>query len=231
MWPDQSYYEGSFKNGKKHGQGQYYTPVGGQTYAGQFVEDVMDGEGRFSFADGRVYVGKLKDGHFHGQGKMAWENGSSYAGQYLQDKKHGEGIFIFTDGRKYIGQWEKGKQHGVGSIILQDGKTEKYKWNMGTKSTALETDQEEFVVTFARRAGQRLGMDVEPQAAGGTKVWLIKAVVDGLAREWNKKNPDKELMSGDCIISVNGVKDGDEMLQEMKQANDCTLVISRRKPS
>ena len=49
----------------------------------------MDGEGKYSYADGNVYEGG-----------------------YVDDKKHGEGKVTFADGDAFRNVWSEGKETG-----------------------------------------------------------------------------------------------------------------------
>ena len=62
-------YEGSFRKGRKHGQGT------------------------FTWADGGRYEGQFCEGKKQGLGTYDWPNGSRYEGQWHEDEMHGEGTF------------------------------------------------------------------------------------------------------------------------------------------
>jgi hypothetical protein len=58
-------YEGFFKKGKKEKSG-VYTYKNGDVYDGQFSNDLMHGEGKFTTADGVLTVGYWRDGKYVG---------------------------------------------------------------------------------------------------------------------------------------------------------------------
>ena len=70
-------YEGSYKNGKKHGKGKY------KSYDDGKLQDVYDGN----------YSG----GQRHGFGKMNFANGDVYSGQYVNNKMSGKGKMIYSN--------------------------------------------------------------------------------------------------------------------------------------
>jgi hypothetical protein len=49
-------YEGEYKCGKKHGYGKYVRPEK-SCYRGDFVENMIQGEGEYEWRDGRRYKG------------------------------------------------------------------------------------------------------------------------------------------------------------------------------
>ena len=75
-------YQGHHKDGKSEGYGVSTWPDG-HKYEGQWLNDLMNGEGVFHFADGRLYQGHYKDGRKEGYGVQTWPNGQKYEGQWL----------------------------------------------------------------------------------------------------------------------------------------------------
>lgn len=67
------HYEGQFENGKKKGKGTMVTENGKLT--GEFVNDEINGEGRFEWKKGdKVYEGDFKKSKFHGDGRITYNN-------------------------------------------------------------------------------------------------------------------------------------------------------------
>lgn len=62
-------YEGSWDRDRKHGEGRCYFPDK-SFYFGQMKQDVMDGYGQYTWANGDVYQGNWKNGRFEGGGKF-----------------------------------------------------------------------------------------------------------------------------------------------------------------
>ena len=63
-----TYYEGEFKNNKRHGYGKYYIN-NNLKYIGEFKDDEYDGKGTIYFQDGSYYKGWFTNGKENGIGE------------------------------------------------------------------------------------------------------------------------------------------------------------------
>ncbi len=85
----------------KHGHGKFTTPGhagrGSEEFEGDWVEDKMQGLGRYSFASGAVYVGQWIKGKMHGKGKLTNIDGTTYDGDWADSMMHGEGTYVDID--------------------------------------------------------------------------------------------------------------------------------------
>jgi curved DNA-binding protein CbpA len=113
-WPNGNKYEGMAFDEMMHGQGMF-SFADGSIFTGQFQFDKMNGIGKMVFANGDIYSGGFYDGHFHGEGKMMFANGDRYMGTFAEDTYHGHGIFISNKGEVFSGQWDHG------SLMADDG--------------------------------------------------------------------------------------------------------------
>lgn len=127
---DQFVYEGEWKEGKPHGQGEIRYKDG-TVYIGSFVEGKPYGEGELVDAEGFIYRGRFVDGLFEGQGEASWANGQQYTGDFKAGKFDGEGIYNWPDGKIYQGGYRDGKRHGKGSILTADGSRIEAFWTDG----------------------------------------------------------------------------------------------------
>ena len=96
-------YEGSFKDGNKHGYGEFIHPKTIKKY------------------DGIIYKGIWKKGLPEGKGQEIFPRADHrYEGQFKAGKYNGKGIFYFSkkSKQKYIGLFKDGKQHGKGIFFL-----------------------------------------------------------------------------------------------------------------
>ena len=51
----------------------------------------------------RIYYGNWMNDTISGEGKYTWDDGRVYIGEFLNDERHGDGIMIWSDGSKYTG--------------------------------------------------------------------------------------------------------------------------------
>lgn len=106
-------YEGSFKNGKYDGHGQYYVN-GTLIYDGEFSTNKYDGYGKL-YSHGRLfYEGEFKYNNRHGKGKLYDDTRLKileYEGEFKNDKFDGYGINYLS---QYIGEWKNGEKNGKG---------------------------------------------------------------------------------------------------------------------
>lgn len=89
-------FAGDYVNGKKNGRGTYMYFGSGDSYNGQWKEDMKHGMGRME------YKGKGREGEYQGY----WEN----------DRRHGEGVFTYQNGDTYSGWWRFGNKEGKGTF-------------------------------------------------------------------------------------------------------------------
>ena len=75
----------------------------GDTYEGEWKNNVGHGQGTYTFANGNKYVGNFKDGNRHGQGTFTFADGDKYVGNYKDGKRHGQGTYTWSDGRRETG--------------------------------------------------------------------------------------------------------------------------------
>lgn len=97
-WPDGRIYRGQLRQNQKHGHGvlEVKTSEGVTVYEGQWKMDKLEGRGFVNYDNGDYYEGTFKDGKPHGQGTMK------------QGRFMGSGAFV------YIGEWVNGYKNGYG---------------------------------------------------------------------------------------------------------------------
>ena len=67
QYDDGGIYEGTFREGKQHGQGTYRLP-NGYEYTGEWVDGEIRGQGVARFPNGSIYEGAFAAGKPEGQG-------------------------------------------------------------------------------------------------------------------------------------------------------------------
>jgi hypothetical protein len=111
--PFDEHLEGEFVNGRANGAGkEWFGPKSrspGQIYVGDFVEDMMHGNGTLTLESGQCYKGEFSKNEYHGRGEAILPNGDTYEGDFVNGEKHGFGVYTFSDGRIESGQFERGK--------------------------------------------------------------------------------------------------------------------------
>lgn len=92
-----SLYSGYYKNNLKNGHGTF-TIANGNIYEGEFLNGIKSGKGKYIFSDGDTYEGEFLNDVRWGYGKMIsyTKNGCLiYEGEWQNDKNHGKGKYIF----------------------------------------------------------------------------------------------------------------------------------------
>ena len=111
------HYEGSYKDGRRHGRG-VLTFTNGDRYEGGFVDGEIRGKGVLYLANGDIYAG---DGDFgprglQGCGLFIGANGDRYMGQFRDGRFHGRGTYEWKNGRGATCDWRGGGAVGDSCI-------------------------------------------------------------------------------------------------------------------
>lgn len=144
IYPDGSYYKGSFRDNSFHGPGKFTYKPNGTTFTGDWREDKPNGKGLEVYPDGSKFEGDFKDGKKHGEGKFTWVDGKIYKGGFSEGLFEGDGK-LFMKGLKseFEGKFSKGVKvegrlvtdYGVyeGKFLngLMHDKNGKFKWYDG----------------------------------------------------------------------------------------------------
>ncbi|KAL7753751.1 MORN repeat-containing protein 5 [Sorochytrium milnesiophthora] len=65
----------------------------------------IQGQGKYTFADGNVYIGEFKDGRFHGKGAIHFPDGSRYESEWVNGASV-NGKYIFADSLEFdVNAW------------------------------------------------------------------------------------------------------------------------------
>lgn len=134
VWEDGNRYEGNWKNGKKNGGGNLYF-INGDTYFGNFLEDIFHENGTYTWSGGNFYKGEYKNGKMNGKGKYynkdrilerkgTWiddEYQTNETGCISGNCENGTGTYLWENGQKYEGEWKDGKMDGTGTLYLENG--------------------------------------------------------------------------------------------------------------
>lgn len=139
LFPDQTFYDGTWRNDKKDGYGRcvdargciyegefskncfegigsFLNPETGVSYEGRWRNNMQEGFGVETWEDGSVFEGEYSEGLKNGKGIFKWTNGSSYQGEFKGDQIDGYGVYVWADGRQYEGTWRNNQFHGQGTF-------------------------------------------------------------------------------------------------------------------
>jgi hypothetical protein len=88
-------YEGSFKRGKRHGQGMYVMR-NGDVYSGWFADDLFEGEGCLKLQQGGSITGNFHKGKPSGKCNVIYANGDTYEGDMLAGEPDGTALCAYV---------------------------------------------------------------------------------------------------------------------------------------
>tara|TARA_B110001452_G_scaffold21746_1_gene17437 strand:+ start:289 stop:3819 length:3531 start_codon:yes stop_codon:yes gene_type:complete len=110
------WYEGEWQDGLRNGQGTLRS-VKQDVYEGNFVNDVQNGHGKWTFA-GYSHEGEYVGGQRHGPGKLTYNVGGVYETTWERGVARGEGRYVATTGGVYTGQFVREQFHGEGKYVF-----------------------------------------------------------------------------------------------------------------
>ena len=141
-WTKNKRIEGIFLDGLLFGQGIVIFS-NGEIVIGNFVKNILEGNGEHFRKDKSYYKGQFKNGKYNGVGKEILEdgsvfegifadgqkkygeykfkNGSKYQGEFLDNEFHGKGKYTWVNKKIYDGNWKKGKMNGNGKFTYPNG--------------------------------------------------------------------------------------------------------------
>ena len=124
-FPDGDTYTGEVKNGVPHGKGKVVY-VNGDVYEGDFAPingAFLNGNGRYTHANGSWNEGVFKDGNFvGGKVRLLKPDGSvGYEGEYSNGNNNGHGKSTLADGSVYVGNFIDGERTGSGKLTRPNG--------------------------------------------------------------------------------------------------------------
>ena len=93
----------------------------GDTYEGDFDDDIRTGTGIYTWVNGDIYDGDWVDGQQTGTGILTYENGDIYEGDFDQGNRTGTGILTQDSGDIYEGEWVDDEKTGKGTYTFADG--------------------------------------------------------------------------------------------------------------
>jgi hypothetical protein len=127
-------YKGGWKNDRRHFEGTLTSkpakigevasvnntnPI--EIYSGKWVNDVLQGAGKYEKVGQWKYEGNFVNGKMEGDGTSIEKNGSKYIGQWKNGFKEGKGVLTTAAGDVYDGEWKNGELNGQGTWLTASG--------------------------------------------------------------------------------------------------------------
>eukprot|EP00291_Cryptomonas_curvata_P019412 CAMPEP_0172166746 /NCGR_PEP_ID=MMETSP1050-20130122/9170_1 /TAXON_ID=233186 /ORGANISM="Cryptomonas curvata, Strain CCAP979/52" /LENGTH=427 /DNA_ID=CAMNT_0012837425 /DNA_START=206 /DNA_END=1487 /DNA_ORIENTATION=- len=103
------------------GKGFHLTYASRAEYAGELLNSLPHGEGRY-LCSACSYRGEWLYGRPHGRGDYSWPDGDRYCGEFVDGKRSGYGIYYTWTGDKYAGTWINDELSGLGMCTQGDGR-------------------------------------------------------------------------------------------------------------
>lgn len=117
-------YEGGWNNARgRQGQGRQLF-ANGDSYEGEFVDNVFSGEGVYRFANGSEYKGSFRNGLFEGAGELRLVRKGGvdvYTGTFKAGKREGAFVVTYANGATFEGTFQKDRKC---EGIMKKGDTE-----------------------------------------------------------------------------------------------------------
>jgi hypothetical protein len=77
----------------------------GAIYEGFWIDDQIEGTGKYEWPEGMKYNGEFKSNRIDGRGVGTWPDGETYAGEWRNDKRDGLGRVSLPSGRVFVGSF------------------------------------------------------------------------------------------------------------------------------
>jgi len=199
-------WSGDCKDGYAEGKGvaQWYKSkkISQKKYEGEMHGGFMNGQGKFTFANGDVFDGQFKDGSLDGRGSARWFNKNHYEGEWKNGYPSGNGTYTWASGNRYTGQWAEGKQNGGGDFRFANGNH-----YVGAFKDGLMDGQGKFTWSDGNVYTGEFHND-QPNGKGTVRLYAVAVSHTGVFKDG-------------CM------KDGDQMIAINQSVMDCELKLSK----
>ncbi len=124
-------YEGEWSINLKHANDNFTYVISWDIYIGQWKDGERSGFGKLVFRgiyEGDTFEGQFKDNLISGEGIYLYNSrsfiGDKYKGQWKGGLKSGNGTYFWKNGAKYVGMWKNNKRNGYGVKYTSNGDIE-----------------------------------------------------------------------------------------------------------
>ena len=90
------------------------------TYEGRWKNGLRHGLGNFTWNNGDSYKGSWFQDRRHGEGEYKWSDDTKYVGHYDNGVRSGYGIYYYTNGNIYEGTWQNNLKHGIANFYFKN---------------------------------------------------------------------------------------------------------------
>lgn len=106
-YKDGSFYDGTWKHGKRCGIGVFYYSSG-DVFQGYWRDDLIHGKGWFYFENGDRWFSDFWKGKANGEGRYYSKDGDVFFGHFDNNWRHGKGLYVEPNGTRWYEIWEQG---------------------------------------------------------------------------------------------------------------------------
>jgi hypothetical protein len=116
-------FEGSFKEGKKHGLGKQFFKKSGMIIESKFIYDEeQKHRSSVTYRNGNKYQGPLNDDlQRHGNGVFTYQCGDVVYGMYECNLLQGHATIVYSNGRRFEGLFQDDNMNGQGRMTYNNG--------------------------------------------------------------------------------------------------------------
>ncbi|MFO0319914.1 MAG: hypothetical protein ACK5Z5_05875, partial [Neisseriaceae bacterium] len=128
-------------------------------YVGNVKDDVPEGYGTMTFANGKIYKGKFVGGLPHDDnGEMVFSNEGKdlatdkYVGGFKYGEIDGQGVFYFKNNTIYQGEFKNNKRHGKGIFTNKHGTKRKLYYHFDKLVKQIDSDSKNTQISAAKES-------------------------------------------------------------------------------
>jgi hypothetical protein len=125
--PGTFHYDGEWLDDLMHGNGLLKLPEG-DVYTGSFARGRCSGQGQWVYPDRTIYTGAWLDGLYHGAGWLQYDDDTEFHGHFVKGLANGQGSCRYLNGSIYEGNWVNGQRSGRGLMRSAAGSVYEGYW-------------------------------------------------------------------------------------------------------
>ena len=184
----------------------------GNSYIGEFKNNIPHGKGILKLANGDFFTGDWKNGQVNGYGEVIYSNGARYVGEFKNHKFHGKGTFTEADGTIIVGKFKKNETVKI------------YSKDTSAKDKTDKKKELASMIDDAKRICKDLGYSEGTDKFADCSLDLYKQSVEIAANQ----NQQVQMQSGGTITIYDPVRDSNALIRQGQRmlSGACTLGIN-----